>query len=625
MKNIIYITKITLCFFIVTFYSCRKNVYESPDGNIRVNVGVNEAKVLNYSIRFHNESVILNSALGIILNSDTLGNDVKVESVAETRVSSEYITRGFHNRAVNKYNQYEFKLKSDDRTWNLQMRIYDDGVAYRYIIPASGLNYVKKELSSFRVPVQIPVWYFERNSDWKLKSYAGVWTKTLSDSLSRISSQGPVQGPVILYELPGDKYMAITEAALYNYSGMRLKANEDASLDVNFSENEGFAVEGTVTSPWRVVLLAGNLNELVNSDLITNLNPEPDSTLFHDVSWIKPGRSVWSWWSEKDGFMTPEYEKRFIDRANELGYEYTTIDEGWEKVWPDKWGQLRDICQYAGDKNVGVFVWKHSAELRNPDNDYQVMRNFLDSVKSAGVSGIKIDFMNGESKALIDFDIRALQLCAQRKLMVNFHGCQNPSGEFRTYPNEITREGIRGLELNKMNEHITGNHNVALVFTRCILNNADYTPVGFSNPGNTTWCHQLASAYAFTSPLLTVAEHPDTLLYDKDLSPVLPLIKTVPSVWDETIVLPGSSVEETAVLARRKGDVWYLAVLNGDKPKQITVSPAFLDKGNWKAFAVSDKSDRLRAFDVKEFVADKNTELNLDLKSNGGYLIRFSK
>jgi alpha-glucosidase len=387
-------------------------------------------------------------------------------------------------------------------------------------------------------------------------------------------------------------------------------------------------VDGEITTPWRVVMLADNLNELVNSDIISNLNPAPDTELFSDQSWIKPGRAVCSFFSshKEDYCFTMPYEQHFIDRASELTYEYTLIDDGWEKKWDDKWKTLKELCDYARKKNVSVMVWKHSSQIDNPNNDYEQMRIFLDSIKAAGTVGIKIDFMNGETKKIIDFDIRALQLCAERRLMLDFHGCQKPSGESRTYPNEITREGIRGLELNSMPEGpIPGNHNVVLVFTRCILNNSDYTPVGFSTPGPTSWAHQLATAYAFTSPLLVMPEHPDTLFLNKTIAATLPLLKTIPTVWDETIVLPESSVAETAILARRSGDDWYLVVLNGKRPKQLNVKTDFLKEGKWNAFMVKDDAARQDNMIVEERILQANELLNIQLNNDGGYVAKFVK
>lgn len=619
MKNIRLIIYIIISSCLL---SCSSDLMQSPNKNVCASLFINEG-CLYYTVSFHGVPVINPSRLGIALGCDTLSEPISIKQVGKRIIDERYGTRGFHTEAINKAVEFTYEVSSPKICFLWQARIFEDGFAFRYILNENNFVKVSKELTTFTPPRQIPVWYFERPNHWKLKSYAGNWMSTMSDSLYSVSPTGPVQGPVLVYELPEKKYMAITEAALYDYSGMRLNAKSDASLEVNFTEGEdGFFIQGDGVTPWRVVLLADNLNELVNSDLITNLNPAPDSELFEDSSWIKPGRSVWSWWSNSEGYMTMDLEKHMIDCAQKLGYEYTLLDEGWEK-WKDKWTDLKHICEYAHERNVGVFVWKHSDQLNIPADDYRIMSLFLDSVKSAGASGIKIDFMNGESKSLIDFDVKALQFSAKRQLMVDFHGCQQPSGEYRTYPNEITREGIRGLELNRMNEHLTGNHNVALVFTRCILNNADYTPIGFSNPGETSWAHQLATGFAFTSPLLVVAEHPDTLLMNEKITPMLPLLKAMPSVWDETIVLPESSISSMAILARRKGDDWYWIALNGGTSNAVKVNTGFLGRGTWKSYSIMDDMQDTRNVIKNEKEVASGEEWIIEMRQNGGAVIQF--
>ena len=615
-----------LCFFvlIIITHSCWDYKIQSPNKNVESKVFINSNNRLSYNVSFKGEQILDESILGIVVDGDTLGNESQIKLIGKESIKENYITRGVHTEAVNWYNQYTYEILSKEGKIYLHVRAYNDGIAFRYIVPGNGERKVCGELTSFGCPHNIPVWFFARNNDWKLKTYAGEWKKTMSDSLSKISPNGPVQAPILLYELKSGGYMGITEAALYNYSGLRLRAKDDASLHVNFTEDQGFCVGGEIITPWRVILLVDNLNELVNTDIITNLNPVPDKNLFSETDYINPGRSVWSWWSASEDFMTVDFEKHLIDRAKELNFEYTTLDEGWEK-WNDKWNVLRDICAYAAEKNVGVFVWKHSREINFPDNDYQTMRLFLDSLTIAGVKGVKIDFMNGEDKSIIDFDTKALQFAAERKLLVNFHGCQKPSGEFRRYPNEITREGIRGLELNKMNEPISGNHNVALVFTRCILNNSDYTPIGFSNPGTTSWAHQLATAYAFTSPLITLAEHPDTLYLNPRIKPVLSFIKDIPAIWDETIVLDGSSIDETAILARRKEDIWYLIILNGFNEKKLKVKLDFLEKGLWKMSDVRDEKGIQKSMSINQTEKLANQIIEIDLNREGGYVAKFEK
>ena len=171
--------------------------------------------------------------------------------------------------------------------------------------------------------------------------------------------------------------------------------------------------------------------------------------------------------------------------------------------------------------------------------------------------------------------------------------------------------------------HIPANHNVALIFTRGILNNNDYTPVGFSNPGNTTWTHQLATAYAFTSPLITIAEHPHMLLHDKRLKTILPFLKELPSTWDETLVLPGSDIDKTALLARRKGQTWYLIALNGSQPLQLLVKTDFLLPGKWEATIIADGDQPDKTVQlIRHF--DSGMPLDINMAAHGGFVAKIT-
>ncbi|WP_181592950.1 glycoside hydrolase family 97 protein [Paenibacillus sp. YN15] len=544
----------------------------SPGGMVKGDIRLSSAGVLVYSVAVYGESVVEESELGITVDGVCLGSEVRIEGGSVAEIRETYPTRGCHTQAVNHCFQLTAAIRHvpSDTVWTLMARCYDDGFAFRYVIPGeagAGSRLVGGEASSWTMPAGSSVWYFERDNGWKLKSYAGEWLKVPAERLHEVSGQGPVQGTPLVYDLAGGdgrrvRYAAVMEAALSDYSGMRIEAQEGRRLRANFTEGEnGFEVAGTIVTPWRVVLVSPDLDGLVNSDLLTNLNPAPSPELFADTGYIRPGRSVWRWWSLGTG--TPEEERRMIDCAQELGFEYTTIDEGWER-WDDPWGSLRELTAYAAERGIGVFVWKRSKEINHPADGWASIRSFFRKVKEAGCAGLKVDFIDCEDKASIDFEVNALRIAAELKLMINFHGISKPTGESRTYPNEISREGIRGLELNKMKEGpIPAFHNAALPFTRFVAGHGDYTPVGFTNPGATTWAHQLATAVLFTSPLQVIAENPEVLLRDQRVAPALELLKAIPSVWDETRVLPVSDIARLAVMARRSGQVWFLAALNG--------------------------------------------------------------
>ena len=500
----------------------------------------------------------------------------------------------------------------------LEVRLFKDGCAFRYKIPGAGSVTVQKELTSFVIPAASRVWFFERNSDWKLKSYAGWWMHTSIDSLPVISPGGPIQGKPLVIQLKDKSYMVITEAALYNYSGMRLEAIGNRTVQVNFTEKR-FDVQGGQFTPWRVILHADDLNGLVNNGVIAALNPAPDKVLFKDVSYIQPGKAVWSWITRKENYMQPSEEKRFIDAAAKLQFNYTLLDDGWETAWPDKWGQLRDICTYAAARKVKVWIWKDSKWLR----DAALRDAFLDSVALFGAVGVKTDFMNSEAKELVDFEIGFLKACAARKLMVNFHGCHAPTGESITYPNEMTREGIRGMELNIMKEPIPAWHNAALPFTRFLVGHGDYTPGFFTNKGATTYTHQLALMYLFNSPFQCMAENPVTIVNDPLYAPVIPLLQTLPVTWDETRVLPGSEIGELAAFARRKGKVWYVAVINGTaQAKEFVLKADFLRRGQqYKAMVISDGEN---GFVLKKEVISNTGVKKFMLPATGGIVLKIN-
>jgi alpha-glucosidase len=243
--------------------------------------------------------------------------------------------------------------------------------------------------------------------------------------------------------------------------------------------------------------------------------------------------------------------------------------------------------------------------------------DFFKRCKDAGAVGVKIDFMDSESKDRIDFYTGVLQDAAQAKLMINFHGANKPTGEDRTWPNEMTREGIRGLEYNKW-DALPPDHYASLPFTRFLAGHGDFTPCTF-NPRSlkgTTVTFQLATAVIYTSPVINWADNPNFYLE----SPALELIKRIPSVWDQTIVLPGCKIGELAGFARRKGNDWFIGVINGSNNKQeFGFDLSFLGKSNYKAMIARDKTGERTAMAVENAVVWEKQKIVVDLEAGGGF------
>jgi alpha-glucosidase len=220
---------------------------------------------------------------------------------------------------------------------------------------------------------------------------------------------------------------------------------------------------------------------------------------------------------------------------------------------------------------------------------------------------------------VIDLYTDILKEASKYHLLLDFHGANKPTGLSRTYPNEMTVEAVKGMEASKLMDRAT--HETTIPFTRCLAGPAEYTVMLFNERRrNTTWAHQIASAAILSAPLLTYATNPDTIL----VNPAVEIIKSIPSTWDETIVLPPSEIGELAVYARRKGIDWFLAVMNGVEPKKIKIPLKFL-RGNYKALIAKDDTANPASVIMENKNYGANDVIELDLVSGGGYIARFSK
>jgi len=602
----------------------------SPDGKVTVVVSANEAGQLEYLVKLRGKTVLENSPLGVTVDDVPLGSGVTINKPRRFNFKETYPWRGVHSTAVNHYELVMIPVQHtvSQTRYMLEVRVFDTGVGYRYIIPGSGSRKVSSEASAFVAPKGSVVW-FQTNTN----NYERPYQKYALADIKKDTYLGPPMVVVLPNKLG---YAAISEAALFNYSGMTIKAVGEGSpvFESAFQDDKSWTIDGTITTPWRVIMVSKDLNGLVNCDIIWNLCPAPSKELA-SADWIKPGRALWHWWSGKIGnwdSVAYQLQKGWIDATAEFGFEYYLVDAGWEHTWEapgkDKWAHLKELCDYAQPKNVGVIVWKRWKSGKTEGiimaglDDDERRRDFFKRCHEAGVVGIKIDYMDSESKERVGFYEEVLQDAVKYKIMVNFHGANKPTGESRTWPNEVTREGIQGLEYNKWSK-LLPSHYASLPFTRYLVGHGDFTP-GTFNPKmlkGTTFALQLASAICFTSPVMHWADQPD--MYRK--SGALDVIKAIPSVWDETRVLPGSEIGELAVMARRKGKIWFVGIINGSasKSKSYKLDLSFLGSGSYQAKLLGDDPKRPDAFvrQAKKVVA--NDSVAVKLNPGGGFVGMF--
>jgi alpha-glucosidase len=373
-------------------------------------------------------------------------------------------------------------------------------------------------------------------------------------------------------------------------------------------------VTGTITTPWRVVMIGADLNALVNCDILPDLCPPPDAKIFPlglKTDWIKPGRAVWKYLD--GGESTLEGTKEFCKMAGELGFEYDVVEGYWGR-WSD--AEIKDLVAYAKQNGVRLIFWKHSRSLRTPED----REAFFKKLHDLGVAGAKIDFFDNEHKEIIDLYQALLQNAAKYHLVVNFHGSDKPTGTSRTWPNEITREAVRGMESSRLRDRAT--HETTLPFTRMLAGPADYTVVDFGQRRqNTTWPHQIATAAIFSEPMLTYAANPSNLLANAGVD----LIKSIPPVWDETIVLPPSEIGKLAIYARRSGDTWFLAMIGGPEAQTIQVPLSFLGPGAYDSMFIRDSGKGPDAEEIERGSARGEDSLTINLRSGGGFIGRFMR
>jgi alpha-glucosidase len=551
-------------------------------------VSLLEDQRLGYTVDFAGRTVIEMSPLGLTVDEADLGDGVSFGQTEQYTINDNFGWRGVHADAFVNCNGAKISIihKNSKTNYTLDVRVFNDGIAFSFIVPGRGRRVVSGEVTTFILPEGSTCWYHD--------FYMHYEGKHEKNSIKKIPA-GQWVAPPLTYKLPDEAgYCAITEAALFNYSGMGLQADGKNGFrirlghehpvsypyELRYKDAERLkipaAIEGRIQTPWRVVLVGADLNSLVNSDIIHSLCSPPDPELFpkgFNTPWVKPGRAVWGYLNEAP--RTVEGMKEMSRLAGELGFEYHIVEGHWSR-WSVE--QQKDFVDYSRQRGVGVLFWKHSRDLRDPVQ----RQEFFQHCQNMDVAGAKIDFFDHEAKEIIDLYHDCLKEAAEYHLLLDFHGANKPTGESRTWPNELTREAIKGLE----SRGPWAEHNATLPFTRMLAGHADYTPMHFgARRCETSEAHQIASAIILNSSLLVFAEHPQNILNHKAVG----VIKKIPPVWDKTIVLPASAIGEVAVFARKKDKKWFLAALNGPAGKLVSVDLDFLEEGDYKATFVRDQ------------------------------------
>ncbi|MBN2290941.1 MAG: glycoside hydrolase family 97 catalytic domain-containing protein, partial [Pirellulales bacterium] len=380
-------------------------------------------------------------------------------------------------------------------------------------------------------------------------------------------------------------------------------------------------------TPWRVVMVGGSLNTLVESTLINDLCPP---SKVKDTSWIKPGRVAWSWWSDHDSPHDYGKQVKFVDLAAEMGWEYCLVDANWTLM---NGGDVRKLAKYASDKGVGLLLWYNSG---GPNNfvtekprgcmfDRRVRQFEFELLKKWGIKGVKIDFFQSDKQATMRQYVDILQDAIDSKILINFHGCTVPRGWSRTYPHLLSMEAVKGAECYTFGPEYPQKapwHNTVIAFTRNLVGPVDYTPCAFSHdkyPHLTTNAYELALAVVFETGLIHFADSAET--YRALPEAPKQLLRDVPAAWDD-IRLIGGEPGKFIVIARRKGDQWFVAGINGENSaRKIAFAPDFLENKPYRSILIGDGATQ-DTFSTYNGKAVKDKTIELEMKPYGGFVMR---
>ncbi|WP_175649312.1 glycoside hydrolase family 97 catalytic domain-containing protein [Micromonospora avicenniae] len=512
-------------------------------------------------------------------------------------ITDEWTARSGKATGTHRYTHLEtvHELRHDSGVeWQIHVRASGDGVAVRYAL-ARLEGHGRLDADRTRLT-------FEPNARvWALDYQTWYETPRFGADLAELRP-GAYGFPLLVRSPRAGVYLLLTEAAIDGrFSGAHAEIEGGGEVRFTLADEPVEITRGPVT-PWRVFMI-GDLAGIVESRFVDELAPAPLDS-FAGAQWVRPGRAAWSWWSDFYSGAQLHRQRHFVDVAARLGWEHLLIDCGWDETW------VPEIVAYASRRGIQVHLWVVWHDLDGPENLAK-----LALWRSWGVAGIKVDFMESESKDRYRWYDTILAETARLGLHVNFHGSVIPRGWSRTWPQVIGYEAIRGSEYYVFYQDtpLTAAHNVIQPFTRNVVGAMDYTPVAFGAPGRTTSDgHELALSVAFECGITHFADDVDAYLAKPDAARFL---AELAPAWDETVLLAGDPDHE-AVIARRHGDRWFVGGIATGPARRLTVPLDRLALGPADAWIVGDGAEGGLVSDRRP-VDDK---LVVDVADDGGFV-----
>ena len=636
---------------------------QSPDQKTTVIVNTNGR--LSYSVKHINTTVLGESAIAMTLSDGTVLGANPVVKASQNHNVDEMVKAPFYKRSEIK-DQYNELVLSFQGNYQVIFRAYDEGVAYRFVTDFPNQINIVSETADFNFDqdytVTIP-YVNARKGDGDFieqqffTSFENTYTTT---PISQMEPERLAFLPLMV-DYPDGIKMVVTEADLEDFPGLLLHNPESkigfTAIHAGYPISETIGghnnlqyvvkqrdkciakVKGQRSFPWRCLIIAENDWELADSDMVYLL---ASPSRVEDISWIKPGKVAWDWWNawniygvDFESGINNETYKYYIDFASKYGIEYVILDEGWAvnmktdlfKVVPEI--DLPELVAYGRERNVGLVLWAGYAAIERDME--RVCRHYA----NMGIKGFKVDFMDRDDQKAVDFYYRMAAMAAKYHLFIDFHGAYKPTGLSRTYPNVLNYEGVYGLEQAKWdNQSDLVTNEVTIPFIRMVAGPFDYTQGAMRNANKNnfkavytepmsqgTRCRQLAEYVIFESPFNMLCDSPSNYLKEDECTR---FIAEVPTTWDKTVVLDGK-VGQYLVIARKKGERWYLGAITNWEELDLVIDLTQLDGGTQKAHLFRDGANANRA--AQDYVAEDveiyGNKLMVHLAKGGGMVMVF--
>lgn len=615
---------------------------KSPNGELNLSVDVKDK--IYYSVSYGNDLLLKDCYLNLQLENETLGNNPKLRSTKKG-VIDESVKREIPLKNAVVKNHCNTLRMNFAGNYAVEFRVFDNGVAYRFITDKKGENIVMGEDFVLNFPANYKAHLSQPNGFKTSYEYPYTHVNTEEYKATDRMSYLP-----ILLETDKPYKILISEADLHDYPCMFLKSTgrngmqslfpkvplefgEDGDRSLKILKEADYIAKtaGKRSFPWRFMVITKEDKQLLENEMVYNLSTP---CVLEDYSWIKPGQVSWEWWHDarlygvdfRSGYNMDSY-KYYIDFASKFGIPYIIMDEGWAKSTRDPYTpnptiNLAELIQYGKERNVKIVLWLTWLAV---ENNFDLFKTFADW----GVTGVKIDFMDRSDQWMVNYYERVAKEAAKHKLFVDFHGSFKPAGLERKYPNVLSYEGVLGME---QGGNCRPANSIYLPFMRNAVGPMDFTPGSMLSAqpednrstranamGSGTRAYQMALFVVFESGLQMLADNP---VYYYRERPCTEFISSVPVTWDETKVLY-AKVGEAVVVARRKGDKWFIGGITNNEGRTINLDLSFLPAG--QSFTLTSFEDGINAdrqamdYKQRESKVNNATQLTIKMVRNGGW------